>query len=125
MKSTSRYFAKKSSDVRAAKCRKSRLGNRVSVRIAVINRNAHSPDYQKGLEVSLKKNVDVNPFAEIAAISHVSDYRIENLRQHRCNASLRREPRMKIRQVVDARHCGTDLLIDLVRSEMAGMIPKL
>ena len=49
---------------------------------------------------------------------------IESIRRLR-NAALHCEPRREVSHVIDAGHCGRDLLLDLVRAEVAVLIEKL
>ena len=92
--------------------------------IAVVERRACSGEDQKGVEVSLEQHVDVYPLADVTTVAHVARHGIESIRRLR-DAALHCEPRREVSHVIDAWHCSRDLLLDLVRAEVAVLIEKL
>ncbi len=96
----------------------------VVVRIAVVKRRARARENEKRLEVRLEQNVDVYPLSDVATVAHVTWYWIECVRALR-DAPLNCEPRVEVSHVIDARDSGRNLLLDLVRAEVAVLVEEL
>ena len=107
-----------------AKRAESDLRRVVVVRIAVVERRASPAEYQERLEVSLEQYVDVDPLTEVATVTDVTRNRIESVRRLG-NAALNCEPSVEVSQVIDARQSSLDLLLDVVRAEVAVLIEEL
>src|SRR5688500_8726512 len=76
------------------------------------------------MEVCLEQNVDMDPLSDVATVAHVTRYGIENVRGL-IDTSLHCEPGREVGHVVDAWYSCSDLLLDLVRAEVAVVIEKL
>ncbi len=96
----------------------------VVVGIAVVERRARSRENEKRVEVRLEQHVDVHPLSDVTAVAHVARHRIESIRAL-SDASLDCEPRVEVSHVIDAGHSRRDLLLDLVRAEVAVLIEEL
>ena len=76
------------------------------------------------MEVRLEQHVNVHPLPDIATVAHVARHGIESI-QALCDAALNCEPRGEVSHVIDTGHCRRDLLLDLVRAEVAVLVEKL
>src|SRR5688572_15997733 len=94
------------------------------VGIAGVERRTCSGENEKRVKVCLEQHVNVHPLSDVAAVAHVARYGIEDVRRL-IGATLNCEPGGKVCHVVDAGHCGCDLLFDLVRAEVAVLVEKL
>ena len=94
------------------------------VGVAVIEGRAESGEDQERMKVSLKKNVDVYPLSDIATVSHVAWRGIKNIRRL-AESALYTEPGVEVRHVVDSRRRCSDLLLEIVRPEVAWLVKKL
>ncbi len=100
------------------------LGRIANIRIAIVERRAEPGQYQEGVKVPLKQNVDVDPLTDVAAVSHIPVCRIKYVGQL-TEPALHGEPRVEIRHVIDSRRGSPDLLVDAVRSEVARLVEVL
>src|SRR5690242_17462975 len=119
-----RHFTQQRRDVWSTKSTKAGLRRIVVVRIAVVEGRAGAGDYEERLKVSLKQDVHVHPLPDIATAPYVTRDGIEYVARL-SRAALHCEPRREVCHVVDAGHRGPDLLVDLVRAEIAVLIEKL
>src|SRR6266850_2882246 len=119
-----RDFAKQRSDVRTTESSKAILCRVANVRIAIVERRAEAGQYQEGLEVPLKQNVDVDPLTDVAAVSHITTCGIKYVGRL-TEPALYRKPGVEISHVINSRRGGPDLLVDAVRAEVARLVEIL
>ena len=122
--SACRHFTQQRRDVWTTKCAKADLTGIVVVWVAIIKRRASTGQNEKGMEVALEQNVDVYPLSDVATVAHVTRHWIKHVGRL-SDASLYCEPGVEVGHVIDAGNGGRDLLLDLVRTEVAVLIKEL
>src|SRR2546430_5225421 len=117
-------FTEQSSDVRSTKGAEAILSGIVHIGVPVIERRARAGEDQKSLQVRLKQNIDVDPLTQITPVAHVTRHGIECW-WRLIESTLHCKPVYERRHIINARHCGRDLLRQFVRAETTSLIEEL
>src|SRR6185503_17352061 len=119
-----RHFTQERRDVWSTESAESRLAWIAIVWIARVERRTGTRENQKCLKVSLEQHVNMHPLSDVSAVAHVTRHRIECVRWL-SNSSLYCEPGVEVGHVIQA-GCGSpDLLLQLVRAEVAVLVEEL
>src|SRR5882724_5247940 len=117
-------FTQQRGDMWPTKSAKAVLAGIADVRVAIVEWCPESGEYQETMKVGLEKNINMHPLTDVAPVSHVARRSIESIRRL-TKPALHGKPGVEVRHVVDAWRGGFDLLIEIVRAEVAVLIEKL
>src|SRR6266852_1298258 len=118
-------FAEAAGEVRSAKAAEAIFDCGAVVRIAGVQRRAHSGEDKEGHEVGLVKNVNAGEGGEVAAVASEAEIRIVGGLLAGVDAILDVEPLVEVGAEIYVGQIGDLLLAERLRAEGSGLNEKL